>query len=646
MIDNDLFLSPFGGIDKLSLPKILNIDDRRDDDNEIEVINQSPYFDDEHLIKCQQNNHNSFLIFSLNCQSLNAKFDEIKIQIETFRNGGCEISAFCLQETWLGEDYDTSLLQIEGYTLISQGKICSSHAGRAIYLNNKYKYKTVEVFEKSNIWESQFLEITYQTMTKTIILGNVYRPPKDINENYQTFIDEFANKLVYLNNNRNEVIIAGDYNIDLLKINDKPIISEYFDTITSHGFFPKITLPTRLSDHHGTLIDNFLCKLCKGFFKSTSGILISNISDHFPYFISLENTQPVNTVPKFIHIKKHNPESMMKFKTELMKLDIYNNLNKDVFADPNENYNLLEEIITDTMNKSIPTVIKKLNKHKHKKTPWITQGIIKSIKCRDKLYFKMKQTPVNTQQYITLKINLKTYNGILRRSIRVAKTMYYHITFEKCKHDIKETWSTIKQIIQKTTTGGKLPDYFKIDGNIVNDKHVIANKFNTFFTNIGPTLASQINVEGIQSYAGYLKHPCCNTFSFKPIDVSTTINIIDNLNSKYSFGKDGMSNNLLKLIKNEICESVTIIINQSLTTGIFPNKLKIAKVIPLFKKGDIYTFDNYRPISLLPSISKIFERTMYDQIYNYFQNNELFYNSQYGFRKKSFNRTCNFGNNR
>ena len=67
-------------------------------------------------------------------------------------------------------------------------------------------------------------------------------------------------------------------------------------------------------------------------------------------------------MPKFIHIKIHNPESMMKFKTELMKLDIYNNLNKDVFADPNENYNLLEEIITDTMNKSIPTVIQKHKK--------------------------------------------------------------------------------------------------------------------------------------------------------------------------------------------------------------------------------------------------------------------------------------------
>ena len=63
----------------------------------------------------------------------------------------------------------------------------------------------------------------------------------------------------------------------------------------------------------------------------------------------------------------------------------------------------------------------------------------------------------------------------------MAKAMHYHTTFEKCKHNIKETWNTIKKIIQKTATGDKLPDYFKIDGNIVGDKPVITNKFNTFF---------------------------------------------------------------------------------------------------------------------------------------------------------------------
>ena len=75
-------------------------------------------------------------------------------------------------------------------------------------------------------------------------------------------------------------------------------------------------------------------------------------------------------------------------------------------------------------------------------------------------------------------------------------------------------------------------------------------------------------------------------------------------------------------------------INQSLCSGIFPTKLKIARVIPLFKKGDPHVFDNYRPISLLPAISKIFERIVFDQTYNYFTKNKLLYTSQYGFRKQ------------
>ena len=80
-----------------------------------------------------KNKQDKFIVLKLNCQSLNAKIDEIIIKLDTLRTFLCEISALCLQETWLKDDYDTSLLQIDGYTLISQGKICSSHAGLAIY---------------------------------------------------------------------------------------------------------------------------------------------------------------------------------------------------------------------------------------------------------------------------------------------------------------------------------------------------------------------------------------------------------------------------------------------------------------------------------------------------------------------------------
>ena len=86
--------------------------------------------------------------------------------------------------------------------------------------------------------------------------------------------------------------------------------------------------------------------------------------------------------------------------------------------------------------------------------------------------------------------------------------------------------------------------------------------------------------------------------------------IIDSLKPKTSAGPDNISNNLIKIIKQEIVPSLTIIINQSLETGIFPDSLKIANVVPLFKKDDPTTVNNYRPISLLNSISKIFEKVI------------------------------------
>ena len=87
---------------------------------------------------------------------------------------------------------------------------------------------------------------------KKIILGNIYRPPRDINENYRQFIDEFSTLLAKLERSHSDVIIAGDFNIDLLKIHEKPIFGDYFDAITGHSFFPKITLPTRFSNLNGT----------------------------------------------------------------------------------------------------------------------------------------------------------------------------------------------------------------------------------------------------------------------------------------------------------------------------------------------------------------------------------------------------------
>ena len=121
---------------------------------------------------------------------------------------------------------------------------------------------------------------------------------------------------------------------------------------------------------------------------------------------------------------------------------------------------------------------------------------------------------------------------------------------------------------------------------------------------------------------------------FEPITVDTISRIISGSKPKTSTGVDNISNKLLKFVKNVISEPLSMIINQMLKLGIFPDSLKISKVVPLYKKDDDSNLSNYRPVSLLPSISKIFEKVLLEQLTTYLNNNNLIHNHQYEFRKR------------
>ena len=203
--------------------------------------------------------------------------------------------------------------------------------------------------------------------------------------------------------------------------------------------------------------------------------------------------------------------------------------------------------------------------------------------------------------------------------------------FHKSKNDSKKTWKQINDLISSRKQY-KQHNYFKANDSILTDHTDIANNFNLYFTNIGPNLANEVkNVNSINPLS-YLNNFDNNIFQFHDIDESIVEKIIDNFPSKNSCGYDGISLRLLKFCKLTIIKPLMLIIRQVLNTGIFPEKLKIARVIPIFKKGDEELFSNYRPISILPAISKIIEKVIYQQIYSFFQRNELFYGSQYGFR--------------
>ena len=120
---------------------------------------------------------------------------------------------------------------------------------------------------------------------------------------------------------------------------------------------------------------------------------------------------------------------------------------------------------------------------------------------------------------------------------------------------------------------------------------------------------------------------------FDCINESEVKRVINNLHSKSSYGYDGISTILLKKLEPLINEPLTLIINQSLNSGIFPEKLKISKITPIYKKNELHCIENYKPISLLPAISKVVEKISYDQLYSYFSSNKYLHENQYGFRK-------------
>jgi hypothetical protein len=161
----------------------------------------------------------------------------------------------------------------------------------------------------------------------------------------------------------------------------------------------------------------------------------------------------------------------------------------------------------------------------------------------------------------------------------------------------------------------------------------IANAFNDYYIDIGPSLANNISTDHIPIQNSMPGLNLRNSLFLTPANELEISTIINKLKSKTSTGLDEISCKLIKQSDYVIVPALTYIINISMETGIVPNHMKMAKVIPVYKNKEINEIKNYRPISLLPAFSKILEKVVYKRLYQYFNNNGLFFNSQYGFRQ-------------
>ena len=237
---------------------------------------------------------------------------------------------------------------------------------------------------------------------------------------------------------------------------------EFLDLLMSLSLNPQITLPTRFSTNNGTLIDNIFTKLFNPSVSTCAGIHINRSSDHQPCFLFIDIHITRRSSPTFIPLHNLTPHSLLAACNDLKEINICAKLDKSPTADADQNYNIMYQEIHKVMNKYTTMRTVKFAKHKHKKTNWITYGVLKSIKYRDKLYKTLRKTPHGTASHATLTIYLRTYNTILRRVIRAAKSAYYECAFNRHRFNIKNTWGVINEIITKSAKTKSFPTFLKM----------------------------------------------------------------------------------------------------------------------------------------------------------------------------------------
>ena len=200
------------------------------------------------------------------------------------------------------------------------------------------------------------------------------------------------------------------------------------------------------------------------------------------------------------------------------------------------------------------------------------------------------------------------------------------------KYNVKKTWTVIKDAIGKSRcTQHTFPKKIIHESKTFTDINLIVQEFNSFYANIGPSLAKKIDNSSVR-FESYVKK-CKNKQPEKPLSINELKDAFFSLDINKSPGFDDISFTVLKNCFGALHKPLLHVFNLSIIKGICPDDLKIARVTPVFKGGDDKELGNYRPRSVLPCFSKILERIMYNRIYNHLVKNKILYSKQFGFQK-------------
>ena len=373
---------------------------------------------------------------------------------------------------------------------------------------------------------------------------------------------------------------------------------EFWEWLEANELRPCFTKPTRLTDKGGSLIDNIMTSIEDPF---TASIAITDISDHLTLVLKVHKTHNHSkNLPETITFRKMKEENINHL------LGSQNWMALAAEMEQEKKFEIFEQTFSQIFDFTCPKTTRRRNKNVDKEKEWMTRGLLVSRKKKDKL---LSASHNSTDQEKTRLC--KKYCRIYYSTVRAAREKHKSEFYKSHKSDMKKLWQHTNEILHRKTKSHELPTEFRGQGGEkLSSSAKIAEGFNAYFANVGKELAKNFPGDTTEKY---VKNIAVSTtlFKFRKTNAGEIAHIINKMHSKISSSFDDVSNVLLKKIKFEIAEPLPLLINNSLETGTMPKKLKVAKVIPLFKSGDRKDYGNYRPISLLSVFSKIYEKIVY-----------------------------------
>ena len=586
------------------------------DRTSVESVSQCEYYLEETFKKKVAEfgvNNEVFSLLHLNIRSIPKNLCQFQ---QFMSNLNFNFTVLGFTETWLNEN-NATLYGLPGYDHYFLHRNGKRGGGISIFVNENISVTVRhDLSIMSSAIECLFIEISakYTNTRKDTVIGLLYRPP---NQDVLVFSDKVKEILFTVEKEKKFIYLMGDFNINLLETENHSPSNEFLDVMYSHSLFPLITRPTRITSETCTLIDNIYYNDISNS-NTLNGLFFNDISDHFPVF-TINYKSKIDTSQQISRVQVINEKHINKFSQKISTINwecVTNNDNgKEAFSN-------FYETFLNTYKECFP--YKYVKPSYHNKKPWLTNGMKKSIAWKNKLYIKQRKCPTseNISKY-------KIYKTNLNRLLKIVERQHYQEIFKQHKNNARKLWSVIKEVINKKKLIQE-QSCFKIGNELVSDKGIIASKFNSYFNNVGKQISDKIPASNIDPLS-YIKE-VSNSIFLLPVSKTEVERIILNLKN-VSPGYDSVHAKVVKASYKSYIDPLTHILNLSITQGFFPDSMKIAKIIPVYKSGDSMSITNYRPISILPLFSKLLEKLMYDRMISFIDSNKILYQYQFGFRE-------------